>query len=839
MLAQPPIMPHPTSSSLPTTASEAKRRSRSLSRSRLSWSTRHSSLNTPPPSTSAPFLIPETVHSNLQDAYSKSGLDSTAEHDRKPRLMSTRTAAPSTGTSASTSTSSTTTTTATARYPSLASPLPLSFLPRESISATSESTDSSPTTSSSTFDSPIIMETSPSSSPESPTSITPLGPLRKPEGRVVNSPVLEPLLKPPQHQHQHQHSSTVGEKESCHLPESSPSRKARNLKNLSLRLPQPGSCRQPPLSTAPITESSARNLSAPPSPMHHHTTTSNASKRKPPNLTIQTPGFNRCSFGSNAVPPTPTLKPLLRHAESSPSLNSILSPTFPDSSSTTSRPSMSSQQRTTNPGKRPLSGSRDESNSQSTHQQQLFTQHELLERLNEEDDNPISRESRKGSERGYPHGPVLIYDSGLYLYLEPSHEEASRFDVVFNVAKEVRNPFKVAARERQDTVMSVWKANVGRHNSEPSTATSDATFMSAFEYPPSATAEEGESESPSTPKAEDTRCQQPEYIHVPWDHNSEILDDLYTLCEMIDERLTQGKSVLIHCQLGVSRSASLVIAYGLYKNRHLDFNSVYSMVKARSRWVGPNMSLIYQLTDFRSKLQDKSNISKQPAPEWLDSPAVQEKAPQLPLPSSSPAFKKPSLESQSSSNTGFSFFSHNPFRLSRLTSSSKSSNASNSNSNGSSSKRCSVLPRPLPLREKYQTFHSYRRSNSTSRPETLFPNRSFFQPPNNSHGDTDVQMADCPAPATTLPDESTIFSPKTTDQFVIASPFSPGIFSPGATAQPPVGSCLGLAGVDSVRKSLEVNQPTSPINRPTVLYDPRSPQQSTEPIIMRNIDEFL
>ncbi|EGE02468.1 protein-tyrosine phosphatase [Trichophyton equinum CBS 127.97] len=725
-------MPHPTSSSLPTTASEAKRRSRSLSRSRLSWSTRHSSLNPPPPSSSAPFLIPETVHSNLQDAYSKSGLDSTAEHDRKPRLMSTRAVAP----------------------------------------------------------------------------------------------------------------STVGEKESCNLPESSPSRKARNLKNLSLRLPQPGSCRQPPLSTAPITESSARNLSAPPSPMHHHTTTTNASKRKPPNLTIQTPGFNRCSFGSNAVPPTPTLKPLLRHAESSPSLNSILSPTFPESStstSTSSRPPMSSQQRTTNPGKRPLSGSRDESNSQSTHQQHLFTQHELLERLNEEDDNPISRESRKGSERGYPHGPVLIYDSGLYLYLEPSHEEASRFDVVFNVAKEVRNPFKVAARERQDTVMSVWKANVGRHNSEPSTATSDATFMSAFEYPPSASAEESETESPSTPKAEDTPCQRPEYIHVPWDHNSEILDDLYTLCEMIDERLTQGKSVLIHCQLGVSRSASLVIAYGLYKNRHLDFNSVYGMVKARSRWVGPNMSLIYQLTDFRSKLQDKSNTSKQPAPEWLDSPAVQEKAPQLPLPSSSPASKKPSLESQSSSNTGFSFFSHNPFSLSRLSSNSKSSNSSNSNSNsnGSSSKRCSVLPRPLPLREKYQTFHSYRRSNSTSHPETLFPNRSFFQPPNKSHGDTDVHMADCPAPTATLPDESTIFSPKTTDQFVIASPFSPGIFSPGAPAQPPVGSGLGLAGVDSVRKSLEINQPTSPINRPTVMYDPRSPQQSAEPIIMRNIDEFL
>ncbi|EFQ98078.1 hypothetical protein MGYG_01114 [Nannizzia gypsea CBS 118893] len=238
------------------------------------------------------------------------------------------------------------------------------------------------------------------------------------------------------------------------------------------------------------------------------------------------------------------------------------------------------------------------------------------------------------------------------------------------------------------------------------------------------------------------------------------------------------------------------------------------MVKSRSRWVGPNMSLIYQLTDFRSKLQDKSNKSKQPAPEWLDSPVVQEKAPQLPLPSSSPAFKKPSLQSQTGSNTGFSFFSHNPFSLARLTTTSN-------HNNGPSSKRNNVLPRPLPLREKYQTFHAYRRSNSSPPPETLFPSNSFFQPPNkNPHGETDVQMADHSVPSTTLPDESTIFSPKKTDQFVIASPFSPGIFSPGAPAQPPAASGLGLAGVDSVRKSLEANQPRAPMNRPTVIDAP-------------------
>ncbi|KAM5430757.1 tyrosine/serine/threonine protein phosphatase [Microsporum canis] len=799
-------MPHPTSSSLATTASEAKRRSRSLSRSRLSWSTRRSSPN--PPQSS--FLMPESLHSDLQDAY-KTSLDSTTAQDRKGRLM------PGGTTTATTSSAAPTTTT---RYPSLASPLPLSFLPRESISAASESTDSSPTTTSSTFDSPIIMETSPSSSPESPTSITPLGSLRthgdlrKPEGRVVNSFTREPLLRPPpsQYQQQQQHQSrTAGEMEAPNPPESSPSRKARNLKNLSLRLPQPGSYGQPPLSTAPI--DSSRNLSAPPSPMHQHTTT--ASKRKPPNLTIQTPGFNRCSFG---VPATPTTKPLLRHAESSPSLNSILSPTFPD------RPPLSFQR--SNPAKRPHSGPRDEPN-QSSH---LFTQHELLERLNEEDDNPISRESRKGSERGYPHGPVLIYDSGLYLYLEPSQEEASRFDVVFNVAKEVRNPFKAAARERQDTVMSVWKANVGRHNSEPSTATSDATFMSAFEYPPSAT--ESDSESPSTPKAE-SPCR-PEYIHVPWDHNSEILDDLYTLCEMIDERLSHGKSVLIHCQLGVSRSASLVIAYGLYKNRHLDFNSVYGMVKARSCWVGPNMSLIYQLTDFRAKLQDKSNTRKQPAPEWLNSPAAQEKAPQLPLPqsankfgtdSSSPAFKRPIMDSSTAPHPGFSLFSHNPFSLSRLT--------GNNNNHGSSSKRNNILPRPLPLREKYQTFHTYRRS--MSRQDSIFHARSFFKPPQPLQNDVDAPMCDRNAGPSSLPDESSIFSPKATNPLAIASPFSPGLV-PNVSASTAGG--LGLS-VESVRKSLDASQPASTLGRPTVMYDPRSPQQPSEPMIMRNIDEFL
>src|SRR5262249_12136582 len=43
---------------------------------------------------------------------------------------------------------------------------------------------------------------------------------------------------------------------------------------------------------------------------------------------------------------------------------------------------------------------------------------------------------------GYPDGPIAIYDDNVYLYLEPTAEEASRFDVVINVAREVANPFR-------------------------------------------------------------------------------------------------------------------------------------------------------------------------------------------------------------------------------------------------------------------------------------------------------------------------------------------------------------------------------------------------------------
>ncbi|KAJ5552230.1 hypothetical protein N7494_001608 [Penicillium frequentans] len=436
---------------------------------------------------------------------------------------------------------------------------------RESISSTaSASTESSPTTTISPFDSPSGGDISPSSSPESPSLKV-----------IVRAPGASGLAQ-----------------------SSSPESEELVFANATTDKLATPNCHR--ISGGDIVQTSF-------CPTISDTVPPKSSRRRPANLTIQTPTFNKSFTGTDVVPPTPSLgQHSLRHAESSPSLASISSPSFaPQGGMQLPRPI---SHHTT----RRFSGtSLDTAPSLASTADKETTSRRVLPGLEEEDDHIDSRESTRKKDRGYPDGPIRIHDTGVYLYLEPNAEEAAKFDVVINVAKEVRNPFNKTQGERNDTVMSTWRnasmASKRFSMEDPQTAMSEMSFKSAFEFQPDSAS--------ATPTTSTPKSAPPEYIHVGWDHNSEILDDLLPLCELIDERIAQGKKVLVHCQLGASRSASLVIAYGLYKNRHMDFNSMYEAVKGRSQWVGPNMSLIYQLTDFRGLLTRGS--PSRPAPhEW-------------------------------------------------------------------------------------------------------------------------------------------------------------------------------------------------------------------------------
>lgn len=624
---------------------------------------------------------------------------------------------------------------------------------RASVSSTaSGSTDSSPTTTLSIFDGSSVTDTSGSSSPDSPLPMSlPYAkfksPLRPVEGQLAQT-AQNNIPGPP---------SDLPRP----LRSESPGRRARNLKNLSLTVPAPSRAR-PSITTSSILETSSQHhLSAPPSPINPPVKTA---RRRPANLTIRTPGPDM-SFGNairELIPPTPSGDLVLRHAESSPSLTSVFSPTFgPKAGMQLPRP-------ITHHGVRRLSA--DHYSSQNAMADRVL--HELDE---EDDDHLDSRESARKDERGYPDGPIRIYDSGVFLYLEPTAQEASKFDVVVNVAKEIPNPF-TQTRPGSGTPVDAWRDAVDSKrmsSAEPQTALSEASFRFAFEYQP-------EVSSTPTPTQEEKRM--PEYFHVGWDHNSEIVDDLQSLCELIDSRVAQGKKVLVHCQLGVSRSASLVIAYGLYKNRHLDFNSMYSIVKERSRWVGPNMSLIYQLTEFRSRLQREQLDNSTPKDYWFMTGPRRSSEPQ---PSSSENQRPGALGRQgvlpdrpcSPSHKGPSFRS--PFSPESL------------GFQMASAKRASA-PRPLPLRDSFQSFDA--------------PFRLSSQRPGNEY--RQVTVRDPP------PVPAAIFSPRTTEFLTM-----------------PLSRTIGgdLAGtVDP--KSLEFGQ--QPL-------DPRSPPQGSGRLIMRNIDEFL
>lgn len=545
-----------------------------------------------------------------------------------------------------------------------------------------------------------------------------------------------------------------------------PTRRARNLKNLSLRMTPPSQS-QPAIATASVLDTR---------PKHHFVGRDppKTAKRRPANLTIQTPTLK--SFTSDVIPQTPSLK----HAEGSSSLAGLGSPSFAPSGGmrlpnpiSQLGPSLSFIGSAEDPS------SRNDASGISCR---------VLNGLPEEDDGRFSRESLTKA-RGYPEGPIQIHDAGVYLYLEPTAEEAAQFDVVINVAKEVANPFS-PTKEKNDTVMSTWRnasmASKRLAPIEPPTAVSELSFKSALEFQPS----DSESGTPTISTPRSAKSAKPEYLHVPWDHNSEILEDLLPLCELIDDRVAEGKKILVHCQLGASRSASLVIAYGLYKNRQLDFNSMYEAVKSRSQWVGPNMSLIYQLTDFRSKLL-RGSTSKPLPKEWFVQTGRRCSEPQV-----ARAERPPTRESNKRG------FNQGPSMscLSIPEQTSTPMRPSTSSGPLPSPKR-SLTSHPLLFRKKFQSVEP-----TTGRPRGLPRSVSSCDPLVQTH----VFVRDAP-------DAGGLFSPRT-DKFLFPKTLAPP--SVHRIDRSPVPSPPSILCFAAER-------------------DPRSPPSLSETSIMRSIDECL
>ncbi|KAF9015341.1 hypothetical protein BDQ17DRAFT_1395650 [Cyathus striatus] len=113
------------------------------------------------------------------------------------------------------------------------------------------------------------------------------------------------------------------------------------------------------------------------------------------------------------------------------------------------------------------------------------------------------------------------------------------------------------------------------------------------------------------------------YLKLQWSHGQQDLvqSGFQEGMAFTDAALDRGEGVLIHCQCGISRSATMVIA--LVMRAAADrcptvppevwalkgMQGAYSFVKEKSRWVGPNMSLIYQLLEYEKKLKGDTDDS--------------------------------------------------------------------------------------------------------------------------------------------------------------------------------------------------------------------------------------
>lgn len=93
------------------------------------------------------------------------------------------------------------------------------------------------------------------------------------------------------------------------------------------------------------------------------------------------------------------------------------------------------------------------------------------------------------------------------------------------------------------------------------------------------------------------------------DHSDSPIADYFPECsEFIRNALLSGGKIYVHCQMGRSRSPTIVIAYlmryglSLEKEEQMSYRNAYEYVRSK-RWnICPNLGFVISLRNYESKL---------------------------------------------------------------------------------------------------------------------------------------------------------------------------------------------------------------------------------------------
>ncbi|WRT65175.1 uncharacterized protein IL334_002118 [Kwoniella shivajii] len=228
----------------------------------------------------------------------------------------------------------------------------------------------------------------------------------------------------------------------------------------------------------------------------------------------------------------------------------------------------------------------------------------------------------------YEDGPIEILP-GIYLGTEDSVHHFDKYTSntstsatsskvrIINVAQEIDDPF-----DESSMAIHGWSTSNKGKNKEK---------MKFKTYPKDPNYDNYDGGRPEI-----------EYCHIRWSHGELGLADIPDTADLMDvlnpttitkdeiskeqvimwrfweiiqwmeKGRKEGIPILIHCQCGVSRSATLAIAYTMTLAAtgampeilgHIrSMQDAYDFVKSKSSWIGPNHSLVFQLVDFARHL---------------------------------------------------------------------------------------------------------------------------------------------------------------------------------------------------------------------------------------------
>ena len=82
---------------------------------------------------------------------------------------------------------------------------------------------------------------------------------------------------------------------------------------------------------------------------------------------------------------------------------------------------------------------------------------------------------------------------------------------------------------------------------------------------------------------------------------TELLDNFETSNDFIDDAIMDNSKILIHCQAGRSRSATILIAYFMRKY-NISYMKAYEFVKSKRSIINPNKEFVEALKEYQITL---------------------------------------------------------------------------------------------------------------------------------------------------------------------------------------------------------------------------------------------